>query len=65
MNEELDALLGPVDTSVPETPDWKPTPRYAEIMFDLAKGVPIKEHAVFVTDAELMQLAVDAGLKKK
>ena len=65
MTKELDEMLGPVDTPFPETTYYKPTPRYAEIMFDLAKGEHIKDFPVSVTDEELLQLGADAGLKKK
>jgi hypothetical protein len=67
MSKHIDEILGPVDTSFPQEPYglWKPPPRYAQIMFDLAKGEHIKVFPAHVTEQELMQIAVDAGLKKK
>lgn len=63
VGELIDAWMTGPDK--PVTPSWKPTPRYAEPMFDLARGTFITAHKVDVTEQELFQLAVDAGLKKK
>lgn len=65
MTKELDEILGPVDPTFPETTNRTPTPRYAETLFDLAKGEHIKDFTVSVTEQELLKIGADAGLKKK